>query len=279
MIQNNRIIYSDNGTNTDISVNMNRFQSGTATIAMVATEDYIYLGSDWKFNHRHIHVSSANAVASVASVELYDGSNWRAAVDVIDQTSVTGATLAQSGIISWVPDRSYSWNKIQSTESIAALSGFKIYDFYWARIKVSANLTAGTAIKYIGYKFSTDEDLGSYYPEFETTAFKAGFEASKTEWNEQHITAAEIIISDLIKKQKIVSRNQIMNWEKFTIPAIHAVASIVFRALGNDWSDKMQKAIEDYRDSFDMIAFDVDTNQNGMLDHGEKLVDLMVTRR
>src|SRR3990167_11302957 len=104
MLTSNRIIFSDNGTLTDYSATLNDFYTGTVAPTYTASQDYLYVGGDAPFNHRYFDVSVANAVASTVSVEIWDGSDWNAAVDVIDETTTSGASLAQSGRIQFAVD-------------------------------------------------------------------------------------------------------------------------------------------------------------------------------
>ena len=135
MIKNNRIFHDDNGTPRDLSIALNDITGSEETIAIVSAEDSIILGSDFPFNHRYIRVSSANDQASSVSVELYSGSDWVSAVDVIDSTKSGANTLAQNGIISWVPDKNEAWGKVSESKDIPELStGPMIYDFYWVKI-------------------------------------------------------------------------------------------------------------------------------------------------
>lgn len=278
MIRNNRIIFEDDTTLNDLSLTLNDIHSGNETIAMVAADDYLYIGSDFPFNHRYFKVSTANENASVVSVELYTGSEWDAAVDVLDGTASAGATLAQSGIISWVPDRTSGWSRIASTEDIDALSTLKIYDFYWARLKVSADLSATTALSFVGFKFSDDNDLASLYPELNTSSVKTAFSAGKTDWIEQQVFGADIIISDLIKKQRLISANQILNWEKFTLASTHKLATIIFRGLGDDWKDNLEDAEKEYWKAINMFNYEVDKDKDGRLDIREKVTYARVVR-
>ena len=98
MLTGQRVILSDNGTTSDLSRSVGDLFSQNSTLAIVAAEDAIYLGSDQPFNHRYIKVSTANTSTASVSVSIWTGSAFTAAVDVIDFTSVGGKTLAASGI-------------------------------------------------------------------------------------------------------------------------------------------------------------------------------------
>lgn len=271
MLRNNRVIFKDNTTRYDLSIVLSDYLSQTYTIPITASEDAIYLGSDMPFNHRWLEVSSANAAASAVSIYLWNGSEWIAAVDVVDETSVGGATLAQSGIISWVPDRENNgWVCEQSTENISDLSTYKIYDMYWVKIVFSQNLTSTTALKYVGHKFSIDPDLFAQYPELEDHNVITAFKSGKLDWKDQSFEAAEYIIEDLRKNGTIYSKNQLLDWRLLKNASVHKVAEIIFRAFGDDYRDNKVLASQDYKSAVAIKGMSVDRNYNAKLDPIEK---------
>jgi hypothetical protein len=280
MLLNNRIIWSDNGVLKDLTIELNNPYSGSRVVDFVAAEDAIYIGSDLPFNHRYFEMSVVNAIDSAISIAIWTGSQWTPAVNVIDMTSLSDASLGQNGIISWTPDKdASSWNIQQDSSDIPALQGIHIYDLYWARLTFSVDLNPLTAISFVGHKFSQDEDLASFYPELNTTASKAMFMTGKTNWNPQHIAAAEQIIKDLRRKNIIWSRNQIINWELFTTASVHFVASIAFRAFGDDYQDNFAQAIKDYSVAMNQLKFEVDLNENGRVDEWERRMSVGILSR
>lgn len=264
MLVNSRVIFKDNTVLNDISVAQNDYHSGTSTLAIVALEDNIYIGSDLPWNHRYVDVSSPNAATSTMSAKIWTGSVWEDVVDFVDQTKTTaGVTLSGSGIISFAPDRNGSgWSREETTEDISDLSTLKIYNLYWAKLSFSANLTGTTALRYIGHKFSTDGELGAYYPELVLTATKTQFESGKTDWSAQHVLAAEEVVADLRRKVETSynfrSPNQILGWEMFSKPSIHQVAMIIWRAFGDAYKDNFLDAEKEYYKTLNRLF-------NGML--------------
>lgn len=275
MLINNRVIWKDNSSLKDLSAVLNNIFSGSSVIPFVADEDKIYIGSDLPFNHRYFKVDVVNDQASAVSVHIWDGSEWVAAVDVIDQTiDSTGAiSLSKSGIISWVTDRNQSWSKEDTTENMdgSGLETLKIYKMYWVRLSFSANLKTSTAIKYVGHKFSTDEEFSGYYPDLGRTNVKASFQTGKTNWDEQAVLAAEEIIRDLRKKDLIHSGSQIFGWEEFSDCSCHKTAEIVYRAFGADYEDRREAAFDDYVNALDKVQFNsLDKDADGRVEDYEK---------
>lgn len=275
MLINNRLIWKDNATLKDLSVDLNNLFAVDRVVDFVALTDKIYIGSDLPFNHRYFKISVPNAVASVVSVDIWDGSQWQSAVDVIDMTQATaGTALSQSGIIAWSVDRNHVWGKRDTTELMtgSGLETLKIYQMYWVRLTLSADLTGTTALRYVGHKFSSDNDLGGYYPDLNRAAVMAAFQSGKTAWDEQHVLAAEEIIRDLRKKNIIWNRNQIFGWEEFTDAAVHKVAEIVFTAFGKDYESRKENARDNYEDALDKVVQSaIDKNADGVLSQEEKI--------
>lgn len=277
MILNNRIILNDNAVLKDLSVNLNNFKSGTENVVIIAAEDFIFIGGDLPFNHRWFEVSTSNANASVISVDLWDGNKWKPAVDILDQTIVTGASLGQSGHINWALNKNESWlrdDTIDNGETIPGLgdvaSPITIYDLYWARISFNNDLSAGTALKFVGHKFADEVDLGVLYPELILANTKVQFEAGKTEWKDQEFAAARSVIKDLKSKKLIVSADQILNWQVFTEATIHRLAALIYRGFGDDWVDNRKSARDDYKDALSVAISNVDENRNARLDPFER---------
>lgn len=272
---NHRVIWKNNLTLTDISIEMNNYLEGTKTIDFVAAQDKLFIGSELPFNHRWFEVSTVNDQASaISSAELWNGYAWVPMVDIIDETSVSGVTLAKSGNISWVPDRTASaWTAQQSTEQISDLSTLKIYNLYWVRLSFSADWKNTTALQFIGHKFSNDTDLSAEYPELSQSQIKTAYAAGKTTWNDQHLAAADQIIKDLKSKGIIWSKNQILDPEKFRLPSIHLTAAIIYRGMGAAYDDQRSEAFRSYKSAMDIKYFNVDTNANASLDDIERLQD------
>lgn len=274
----NRIIFSDNDVLSDISSQLNNIESQTSVIPVIALEDYLYVGSDLPFNHRYFSVGVSNVNSSNVSVEVWNGNNWIDAVDVLDQTKVTGSTLSKSGIISWSLDQTDSWS-IGNTEDITGLETLKIFDLYWARISFSADLSTTTSLRYIGHKFAEDEDIGVYYPELVLSETLNQFKSGKTTWEEQLVSASETIIRKLKLMKVIISGSQLLSWDLFTEACVHKTAEIAFNAFGDDYKDNKSESIKDYHRALKMESFHADRNKDLKVDDYEKFTPARVVRR
>jgi len=250
---------------------LNDLFAGTEVIPFNSLEDALYIGSDLPFNHRHIEMTVTNAQIANWSVSSWNGSLFIPCVDVIDLTKTLGTTtLGQSGILAWTPDRQKSWFGEDTTENMKGeLSTLKIYNLYWVKLTLSANLSVTTEIKYVGHKFSNDADLEAQYPDFADSNFKMAFKSGKTNWIDQTILASEMIIQDLRKSRVIMSSSQILDWREFAMASVHKTAEIVFRAMGDDYKDQLKTAQAAYKAALES-ASNLDGNLNATIDPKER---------
>lgn len=268
---NYRVIFSDNGTLNDLSVNLNNYHSGTGSIGVVATQDYIYIGSRYPFNSFYMAFGTANTQASTLSIDYWDGSSWQSAVDVIDQTS----GFQQDGLITFVPDKGESGWVLEDTvdrsgnEMVTGLGDVTIYDQYWLRLSLSANLDAGTTIKWVMYKFMVDDDLYSEYPIFNSSTLKDAYESGKTDWEEQIIVGSKLVVDELVRRGLIQSGNQLLDYSKLESPTVPKVAELIFNALGDDYENDRLKARDVFKERSGNKIFNIDLNNNATLDNRE----------
>jgi len=262
-----RVILSKSGALTDISTLVNDYKEGVAVIDLAA-DDYIYIGSEFPFNHKHFEISVANALASVFAVQYWDGAAWQTVVDLVDETATAGALLAKSGKVSFVPDNDKpGWSCQDDTKRIPALATLRIYDLYWSRFKVSASLTGTAAIKYVGQLFSSDPGLYGFYPDLNNATLRLAFNAGvvKNDWREQHLNAAEVIVADLRARGVLVRRDQIMDETLYTQAAIHQTAAIIYGGL-NGHADQLKAALASYSKAINMRYHEIDKAGRGRAD-------------
>lgn len=274
MLFNNRIIISNSGLLADLSRPLSDLSADAEAFDLAAT-DYMYLGSDLPFNHRFFRFGDTpnSESAEIENIWIWNGQEWVPAVDVHDGTAVGGTSFAQSGIVQWTTDRNESWACEETTENMtgSGLTSLKIYGMYWVRIKMSAAITSGTELKYVGHCFSNDIDLAMRYPDLMLTATLDAFQTGKTDWNDQHILAAEDIVRYLERHRELWSPNQILNWQRFTQAGVHKCAEIAYSGFSGDDLEVMRaRAEKNYRISFNQGAFNVDRNKDGHVQRSER---------
>lgn len=266
-----RVFLSDNGVISDISTEVNDFRNGTYTIPLVTGEDCIYIGTFLPFNHRYIDLLTPNSVSAGVTVEIWNGTTFVAAVDVIDQTRVGAVSLAQSGVIRWSCDRDQVWVRELDSFSIPGLQSTNVPGFFWVRLSWSASLTITSAIKFIGQKFSKDQELVSFYPDLANTQLMEAFATGKTNWEEQHFIAGEQIVRDLKRQNIILSADQILDFEILLEPSVRKTAELIYAGLGQPYADRKVAAEAAYTKALDMKHLNIDANQDGNLNQFERV--------
>lgn len=263
-----RILYSDNGTIVDLTSEINNYHSDSYEFAdFVASEDYIYVGNIVPFNHFYLKMATASVASTTMTVEYWTGSVWRPVVELMDETN----GLTEDGFVTFVPDRNHVWinSDTSGTQNVTGLTSVTIYNKYWIRISFNEDLTDACSLSWIGQIFSNDDDLGSEYPELVTANVKTSFESGKTNWEEQHVKAAELIVRDLIKQRIIFDKGQILERESFTLASVSKVAEIIMNSFGDDYTDQKLQAYKEYKRRLDRSIYDVDNNLDGELNPGE----------
>ena len=278
-----RSFYSDNGILTDITIPTNDYRRDSATVlAWEGANDYLYVGADWTFNGLHFDLSALNTNPSIVTVELWSGVNngWMPAVSVLDYTNIGGISLARNGHITWDRDPDEPWHRESESQDIAELaSGPDLRSFYWMRFSWSADLTAGLTFDHLGFKFSNDDDLYSFYPELNNTRLLTQWETGKTSWDEQSFMAADILIRDLKKQNVIDFRGQMLDFELWKDAAIHKTAEIIFAGMGSPRNEERQAAAGSYEMSKNLKQPRVDLSADARLTQAEKVKNKGFMRR
>ena len=268
-----RVIFSDNGISSDISRPLAKYRSGSSALTIVASEDAIYIGAILPFNHLYFKLgANVNSLSSEVSIKYYTGVEFVSVVDVNDETAVAGASLAQSGFIQWTTDKDKSWERRDTVHGgqvqISELSDITVYDKYWLEIKFSNDLDP-IDLDWIGQIFSDDDDLISEYPDLVRSNMLQAFESGKTDWQEQHARAAELIAKDLVSGRVIGSKEQIIDRDAFKLASVSKTAEIIYQAFGDDYADDRKEARIEYKSRLNKVVFNVDKNENARLDPEE----------
>lgn len=152
----NKVFFSDNGVNTDYTTEAKDSSNGTVPATMVAGEDYLYIGADWKFDALTVTMDTANAAGTAALVgEYWDGTAWTAVSNLTDGTFAT-RTLAQNGVLTFTKPTDWEKNYLGETG--------KIGHMYWLRLSPDATIaTAGIDISYLTPTSKLDFDSVFYY--------------------------------------------------------------------------------------------------------------------
>jgi hypothetical protein len=263
-----RVFFKEGSSIIDITKDINRYRSDTYLMSL-ATNDAIYIASDYPLNHFYVKVGdAANNVSSSVLIDYWSSQGWVPAVNINDYTEA----FSKSGFIEFTPDIDNGWlreNTNSSGQRVDGLTSISVYDSYWIKLTVDTTLTNNVELEYIGNKFSDDDDLFSEYPLFNDVTFITAFEASKDSWEEQHIRAADLIIQDLKRKRVILSGAQILDREILNPASVSKVAELIYTAFGRDYVDQKKDAKDEYNRRLDMSQFNVDTDSNAILEPHE----------
>lgn len=270
MLFDQRVIFSDNGSLTDISLEVNEFREDSYVIPFVSAEDYIYIGSSLPFNHKFIEVDVVNTNAANISISVWDGTVFNPVADIQDATNVSGVSLSRSEVVRFTPDREKTWAMELDSFDVTGLETTKIYQMYWIRIGFDSDLSLTTAIKYIGQKFCSDSDIYDFYPDLNQSTLKASFASGKTDWDEQCYISTQIIVRDLKRRFSILNENQIIDYELFNEPAIHKAAQIIYHGLGQPYYEVRDACEIQYNKAMEQGYLRIDKDKDGLLSMSER---------
>lgn len=248
----------------DISLAVSDYKSANYPITYTAG-DYIYIGTTSPMTNVWVEMSTVSGVdAGKAIVELWFNRAWAPAVDILDQTN----GMMSKGRISWTVEKyNGGWNCEPKSEDIG-LSGTNIYDRYWLRISWPGSFNA--VLEILGQKFSDDTSLATYYPDLVlNTQLLTGFKPGKTNWDEQHFAASDLILKDLRKRKVIKEANQVYDWQVMEEASCHRVAEIIYSAFGAPYREHMLLAHKKYEEEIAGV-FNFDLDMSGSLDEFER---------
>jgi hypothetical protein len=276
-----RVIFSDNGVLSDITVQMSDPLERSFTVSINAAQDALYIASSVPFNHKWFELGAQkNDVVASVSVELWNNSEWQPAVDILDYTSVNGKTFYRGGAIQFATDiETGGWTRERLSADVTGIDSLSIYEMYWMRMKWSTNLTASIPIVYIGNRFSEDIDLYAEYPDLNNASLKTAWEVGKTTWDEQHALAADYIVQQLISGSIIWDRGQIMDWLLFKPASVHKTAEIIYGGFGPQMAENKKMARDAYENAIALKYFNVDKSGDGAASDYERLQTTQEMRR
>jgi len=273
-----RILYieSTGSDLVDASDDLNNFRDGSVTLALEST-GFIYIGQYLPFVSRFFDLETFNASPASLEIDYWSGSEWKNTVDRRDRTVVTGNTLGRSGYLHWRLNRyDTNWTNQCDSNNVSGLeSGPQIFDYYWLRIRPTADIDSLT-INHIGNLFSTDGEMYSFYPALDNQVtrdqWKRAAPGTKTGWLEQGLMSAEFIIRDLKTRNIILEDGQIFDVSKFNLCSIHKQANIIYTGLGRGFKDQQDATQTAYEDAMKLERLNIDKAADGVLRGRERLI-------
>lgn len=260
-----RAIFSDNGTVTDYTKEMREFNENTFSFDYTTAEDYLYIGMKFPFNQIYFDLTSLNIVDTNMKVEMWDDTEWRDVVDLMDFTN----GFKKPGYVQFTIDKDYSYSRSNTNyagQTVTGLTDLNIYDQYWIRISFDETLTTNVTLKWIGHRFCDDTDIADIYPELNTSNMKTAFKTGKTDWKEQSILASNEVIKKLKKRQKLYFQEQILDWTELTNACVHKLAELVFIAFGDNYDNDRIKAKSYFKEEMKDVYPKTDDDLDGRED-------------
>lgn len=247
--------------------------NGANYVLALQTSDALYVGYHGKFSSRYFQVGVGNAVVSSVSVTYWDGSNWTAVDDIVDQTQVAGATLGQSGFISWVNKDNWVARSLTGIDSDVEL--------YWVKLTVSVNLSGTTALKSVLNVYSDNVLLSAYFPELvsDTNYLPPG----ASNFLAQHVAAKDLVVLRLKQRKAIQSDSQIIDANEVAVAATYACAKLILQPIATSEAARVlyDMASKGFDDEIGRVQFSVDENEDGLITDAERgqSFSVQVTRR
>lgn len=265
---NKRFLYLDNSTISDWTPALNNYKTGSKTMPFVAGQHALLIGSRLPFNHFYVKLANSNNHISNIQVSYWSSNGWQSVVETVDETSA----FANSGFVSFTPKKEVAWHREEYSNKIPELSNVIIYDYFWLKIEFSHDLHVNTTIDWIGNIFSDDNDLGAEFPDLIRSSVLTSYQAGKTNWQEQHVKAAELIEQDLINRGIIDGTESILDREWYKSASVQKVAELIFGAFGDDYVDQRTLARDEYKLRLVKRLARVDKNNNAIEDVFERKI-------
>jgi hypothetical protein len=264
LLQYFRLWRRNGSTFTDLS--LDNQDDAVTTLADLSTSEYLYMATLFPFNNFFVWMEVMNAIAATMSLEYYDGSAWRAAVEVLDGTK----GLTRSGGVQFTPNKLYALHRVHDTTQSNApeeLAGLTVYNSYWFRVKFSANLSGTAAFKRIGYAFTMSQELKKH--DIDIDAHMGAFFDGKADWIPEIMTASEIVASDLKAQDQVLDRGQILVIEDVALACAYKALSLIYFSLGKSQDEKRRSVDSKYEKAMNKRYLSLDQNANAGLDEDE----------
>jgi hypothetical protein len=259
------VLHDDNSTFTDYSTDAIDFDRDSITIALNASEDYLYVGFEKAINTFYVEVGNANANAGSFTAEFYNGTTWTALVGFFDETK----SFTRSGFL--------RWDRNQTDDADVAVNGTTAR---WVRFRPSVTHSA-TLIKGINIVFADDADLKREY--FEIDSFLPKDESS---FILTHVASRDHMIQELRNsgnfKQDIntglnkdITAFDLLDTSQVKMAATYLALYKIFIVVSDDVDDKWSVKAKEYKSLYKIAMntfyLDIDTDNDGTQDLDERL--------
>ncbi len=271
-----RILKKVGATRTDISYE-NQDDSAKSEIPLEST-DHVLIGMQYPFNNFFVNLTASepNDAVSALSLEYWNGNAWKSVVDLIDGTSVGGKTFAKSGHVLFALDKHEAgWLKVNDPETDGPdeLDGTNIYDLYWLRLKVSAELVAAdpadnVSFEEIGFAWTTGQKMKAIKSEIDR--YLPSFATGKTNWIPEIMLACKMMTTDLKKAGLVLGPQQVLRVDDFWLPATYKTLWLIYSNLGPAYLESANAMAHQFYKTMNVDNISVDQDLNGRQSDWEK---------
>lgn len=230
-----------------------------ALLFELTSSSNFYIGFKKPFASRYFHFATVNTNSITVSVETWDGSAWQDVEDLVDQT----LGFTRNGFVSWVNRASDAWQD-------SAQSPVSDKELFWARVKVSGDLSAGTSLQSVLNLFCDEDMVEQYYPELITDT--RYLPDGATDFVPQLQAAKDYVVLRLKRDQLIKDESQIIDINEVAIAAVHAFRWVVLNAIARDEGDKevANDAKDDMNYELNQVKIDLDWDDSGIIEQDEE---------
>jgi hypothetical protein len=256
------ILHDDNGSFVNYTEQASDYIRDTFSVALSATEDYLYIGFSKPFNSTFIAFNTVNTNANTLNAEYYNGTGW-ASLSLTDET----LGFTRNGFLFW--DRS-----VLKSTTINSIEAFYI------RLRPSVDHSA-TIYRGINLVFSDDNDLkGEFFDIDNPQLLRTG----ETNHLVHHVASRNAIIQQLTNQnyKKRSSGNsklkEINQWDLIDIfqvrqASIMLTLSKIFFLLADSqddtWWAKYKEYQKRYEEAINLVTLSVDNDDDGEEDLDE----------
>lgn len=262
------ILHDDNSVFAEYSDDLLQFDRDTASVTMVAAEDFIYIGFYKPINNIYAELGTANTNAASITVKYYNGSAFTAVSSQFDDTKA----FNRSGFVRWDRGLDVSTN----LEAKTTVNGV---EQYWYQISMSADSSA-MVFNGLNIVFSDDQDIKKVL--FEYTKY---LPVGETSHILTHASARDEIIQtlNLQGKHKIdavsgfardISAFDLLDISEVKLASTYLVLSNIFMSVSDQVDDQYLQKSNIYRSKYNKIInvmkLRVDSDDDGKEDKQER---------
>jgi hypothetical protein len=228
--------------------------------------NYLYIATQLPLRSSFFLLETEVTTNKTITVDYYAGPEhgWVTSLQTQDET--TG--LSESGYVIIQPDPQKPWALVEDTLNLTELNSVRFFNWYWYRVKLDSTFTV--ALKWIGNKFCTTNDITRKRPDTANSRVYQSFGKSSLDWTDLIIEASKAIIRDIKHKFNIESDAQILESRDLREACVHLTASYIYAGLGPAYLDSEISMLEKYQGCISGGDITIDQNKDGRADQEER---------